>query len=344
MSTKGTVAPTLFLTFLLLDSLTVPQASIAMVTSTFSFFVLFIPSLVFALNSLVENERDTSRHLPPSPLRRRGPANGYYDPQANGGSMLTQVNGTFPPGQGEPINVILSAVSDSAVLQDTQLNGGLRNYYLSFGFSSECLGQHSGSDQLANLGDGNGYKIETAVIRWDYGNPALGSCEESIQGGNHFRYWVQNGPIANSGAVFMALSYEKPIAQQHDIIPNGYNLGRDWLVGNATAQPTDIYSLNLTNTSTLSGQTSYGGYTYRTQVQYVSNLLPNTSIGINHNQSVPVPGANAVDGLVAVLGVTIVQRPSPSNTPSSSAIWTASSPMTWHLPAVVALSLLNFAF
>lgn len=38
---------------------------------------------------------------------------------------------------------------------------------------------------------------ETAVIRLDYGNPALGSCEETVEGGNHFRYWVQNGPSAD---------------------------------------------------------------------------------------------------------------------------------------------------
>lgn len=38
---------------------------------------------------------------------------------------------------------------------------------------------------------------ETAVIRYDYNDPSLGSCEESVNGGNHFRYWVQNGPEAN---------------------------------------------------------------------------------------------------------------------------------------------------
>lgn len=84
---------------------------------------------------------------------------------------------------------------------------------------------------------------ETAVIRWNYGDPSLGACKETIEGGNHFRYWVQNGKSANrcapsvtflmgtliilwtnSGAVFMAESYEMPIAQQHDIVPNGYLL------------------------------------------------------------------------------------------------------------------------
>ena len=49
---------------------------------------------------------------------------------------------------------------------------------------------------------------ETAVIRYDYGDPALGTCQETIQGGNHFRYWVQNGSQRNSSAVFMAFSYE----------------------------------------------------------------------------------------------------------------------------------------
>lgn len=63
---------------------------------------------------------------------------------------------------------------------------------------------------------------ETAVIRWDYGDPTLGTCTETIQGGNHFRYWVQDGKSADSGAIFMALSYEKPLADQHDIITNGY--------------------------------------------------------------------------------------------------------------------------
>ena len=36
-------------------------------------------------------------------------------------------------------------------------------------------------------------------------------------------------------------------------------------------------------------------------------------MGINHNGSVPVPGDNAADGLVAVLGVTITQRPAASS-------------------------------
>ena len=97
--------------------------------------------------------------------------------------------------------------------------------------------------QAANLGDGNGsskYTLyhapplpsftaqsprfsivnslssenQTAVIRWNYGDPQLGSCRETIEGGNHFRYWVQDGKSGNSGAVFLAASVELPISRK----------------------------------------------------------------------------------------------------------------------------------
>jgi len=246
--------------------------------------------------------------------------------------MLTQVPNTYPAGLGEPINIIITGSSDVDVLQDSETNGGLRNYFLSFGFSGECLGQHDGSDQAANLGDGNGYKNETAVIRWDYGDPELGSCKETIQGGNHFRYWVQNGPNGNSGSIFMAASYELPIAQQHSIIPFGYNLGRDWLIGNITgsAVPTNT----LTNATVYSGSTSYGNYTYQTGIQYVSGLMSNTSVGINHYLSVGVNGTNAVDGLVAVPDVKITTRPAGSSTSTG---WRPTPLHTWHIRAVLVL-------
>ncbi|KAH7913934.1 hypothetical protein BJ138DRAFT_1110963 [Hygrophoropsis aurantiaca] len=272
---------------------------------------------------------------------------GYYNPADGGGSLITAAQGTYPPGLGEPINVIISAYSDSDVLQPTTENGGLINYYQSFGFSTECLGQHAGDNQGANLGDGNGYLNQSAVIRWDYGDATLGTCEETIEGGDHIRYWIQDGKDADSGAIFMAVSYEMPIAEQHNIVPNGYNLGRDWLVGNATAQPSLIptllltspesfanassssssgsnsstttttpssylaapYSSSLSSTLTYSGSTSFNNYTYHTTAQYVSGLLSNTSVGINHYQTVPVDGGNAIDGLVVVLTVKITGKP-----------------------------------
>ncbi|KAG6902624.1 hypothetical protein C0995_014230 [Termitomyces sp. Mi166 len=214
---------------------------------------------------------------------RKVPQQGFYNPFDNGGSFLTKIPVTFPMGQGEPVNTIISGNSDEAVLVDSESDGGLRNYFESLGFSGECLGQKEATHQAVNLGDGHGYLNETAVIRWNYGDPSLGTCKETIQGGDHFRYWIQNGPAANSGAIFMAVSYELPLAKQHDIIPNGYDLGR--------------------------GSTSANGFTYHSDILYVSGLLSNTSDGINHNVTVAVNGSNAVDGLVAILTVKITEKP-----------------------------------
>jgi hypothetical protein len=85
-------------------------------------------------------------------------------------------------------------------------------------------------------------------------------------------------------------------------------LHRDWLIGNMTR--TTVPTLNLTNSSTYSGTTTANNYTYQNTVQYVSGLLQNTSIGINHNLTVAVDGLNAIDGLVAIVEVKIVGGPS----------------------------------
>ncbi|KAG8984618.1 hypothetical protein FRB94_008037 [Tulasnella sp. JGI-2019a] len=272
---------------------------------------------------------------------------GFYDPHlVDGGYMLTNSYNEDPNQFGEPLNIIISAHSDPAVLVDQGSYGGLRNYFQSLGFSSECLGASSGTQQTANLGDGRGYVTQMAVIRWDYGNPTIGTCEETLNGGNHFRYWRQNGSEADSGAYFLAASYESPLAQGHTIVMDGYNLGRDQVVGNATqytfpypnplnyAQPTSTVSIlgNATTASTstsaiasaptlnsngatgvitfvpngqFSGTTSANGYTYKTSVTYVSGLLANSSIGVNHGDTVTTPGGlPAQDGLVAVFMVT----------------------------------------
>lgn len=105
----------------------------------------------------------------------------------------------------------------------------------------------------------------------------------------------------------MALSYEEPLAEEHDIINNGYNLGRDWLVGNATSN-TSIPTSSLTNGLTYIGQSLASGYTYNTTVVYTSGLLPNTSTGINHFLTVG-NGQNACDGLVAIMTVKITAKP-----------------------------------
>ncbi|KAG8860826.1 hypothetical protein FRB96_003559 [Tulasnella sp. 330] len=282
---------------------------------------------------------------------------GFYDPHVNGGNMLT------PNNFGEPVNVIISAHSDPAILVDQDTDGGLRNYFESIGFAIECLGLHQGTLQSVNLGDGRGYVNETAVIRWDYGNPLVGTCEETFFGGNHFRYWRQIGMLADSGAYFLAVSYEETLSQGHTISKDGYNLGRDWLVGNATqhtfpypnpldyAQPTSTDASSApASTPTLdsngatgvvtsvpngqfTGTTSANGYTYQTVATYVSGLLANSSIGVNHNDTVPENGLPAQDGLVAVLVVTFYDS-SVTNTNTTTSNHNSAIPISSSLPGL----------
>jgi hypothetical protein len=72
----------------------------------------------------------------------------------------------------------------------------------------------------------------------------------------------------------------------------------------------------LTNVTTFSGQTKYGGYVYQTDA-YVSGYLPNTFIGINHNLTVGSSTVNAVDGLLALMNVKILTSPAGSTSKSS---------------------------
>ncbi|KAG8979338.1 hypothetical protein FRB90_008089 [Tulasnella sp. 427] len=248
---------------------------------------------------------------------------GFSNPlTASGGSMLTQIPGTFPPGQGEPLNVIILGKSDPLILSaSTQDSGGLLNYFLSLSFGTSCGGGiNLGDRQAANLGDGQGYVNETAVMRYNYKDPVRGTCDETQLGGNHFRFWRQTGSAANTSAIFLAVSYELSLAQQHDIAVNGYNLGRDWLVGNATgttfASPNPLASQatsassgpGIISSASFTGSTSANGWTYQTTAQYVTGLLDATSVGINHNTTVEQGGQPAIDGLVALLTVSITAR------------------------------------
>lgn len=45
--------------------------------------------------------------------------------------------------------------------------------FRSIGFAGECLGQHSGSNQAANLGDGHGYRASTIVLSQFVSLPSL---------------------------------------------------------------------------------------------------------------------------------------------------------------------------
>ncbi|KXN90216.1 hypothetical protein AN958_04706 [Leucoagaricus sp. SymC.cos] len=196
----------------------------------------------------------------PASLNRR--ADAFVDPHLNGGSMLDNAGS----GGGEPLNVIISGLSSPDVLSDS----GIVNFAKAIGFSTECLGIHIGDPQSANLGDGNGPQNQTIELRQDYGDPDVGTCLESLIGGNHFRVFRQNGPLAPTGALFLA----------HTISPDGYNQGRNNFVNNAA------------------GDRSFGGVNYNTVSRNITGLLPTGSSGINHGI--------AIDGLVTLLTVTIV--------------------------------------
>ncbi|KAL4068515.1 hypothetical protein V8B97DRAFT_2058943 [Scleroderma yunnanense] len=199
----------------------------------------------------------------------------FYNPTLTGGSMLDNAGNGF----GEPLNVIISGFSSPAVLTDD----GIVNYARAIGFSEECFGIHLGGLMSANLGDGKGWANQTYELRQDYDNAGIGTCLESLIGGNHFRVFPQNGALANSGALFLAVSQEEPITENHDIVPDGYNIGRDNLVAAAV------------------GETSFDGVIYYTTAENVTGLLPPGSEDINHGI--------AQDGIVTLLTVAIMDRP-----------------------------------
>ncbi|KAJ7607348.1 hypothetical protein FB45DRAFT_948126 [Roridomyces roridus] len=197
----------------------------------------------------------------------------FYDPTKNGGFMLDNAGG----GGGEPLNVIISGLSSPAVLTDA----GILHYAQAIGFSFECLGFHLGAPQSANLGDGNGWVNQTIELRYDFGDDDVGTCLESLVGGNHFRVFRQNGTEANSGALFLAVSQEEDVWDGHTIIPDGYNVGRDLLVAAAV------------------GHTSHDGVKYSTVAQNMTGLLAPGSTGLV-NQGI------ATDGVTVLLTVTIL--------------------------------------
>ncbi|CAE6491740.1 unnamed protein product [Rhizoctonia solani] len=162
------------------------------------------------------------------------PPSGWHDPADGGGRMLDYSTIYY----GEPLNVIISGNSHPDVLT----HQGLHKYAKSIGFSEECLGLHLGDLHSADLGDGEGRKYEqflaphgtnkipliTATARQHY-FPIWGTCWESLAGGNHFRAWQQK----DTKAWFLAVSKEKYVGEHHQIIDDGYNIGRDYLVSRA---------------------------------------------------------------------------------------------------------------
>ncbi|KAI0807642.1 hypothetical protein C8Q74DRAFT_1378800 [Fomes fomentarius] len=195
----------------------------------------------------------------------------YFDPAPAGGSMLDNATKWWRAFEC----VIISGLSSPEFLT----GDGILNWAKAIGFSQECFGFHRGAPQTANLGDGNGWRSQIMEIRQDFGHSIFGSCLESLIGGNHFRVFRQNGPMANSGALFLAVSKEQDASQNHDPVVDGYNIGRDELVAAAV------------------GTKSYGGLTYNTVAKNITGLMVAGSAGVNHGI--------AVDGIVTLLTVTV---------------------------------------
>lgn len=129
------------------------------------------------------------------------------------------------PNLGEPLNAIVSGLSDESVLTYE----GFLLWVTSINFGVSCLGQANGSNQYANLGSGSQVQGtgngDNGVLRWNYGMPYVGTCKETFVGGNHFRWFKQE----STGAFFLATSVELDLANGHMIALNGYNNGRDEL-------------------------------------------------------------------------------------------------------------------
>ncbi|EIN11368.1 hypothetical protein PUNSTDRAFT_98456 [Punctularia strigosozonata HHB-11173 SS5] len=197
----------------------------------------------------------------------------FLDPVLGLGSELTIAGSDG----GEPLNVIVSAFSSASVLTDD----GFRDWVGAIGFDLECLDISLGAPQQANLGDGNGALNQIAQFQENFGIPIVGSCLESVTGGVHFSYWRQNGPsllgLANTGALFLAVSQEESLLGLHTIAPDGYNAGRNAFVAAAV------------------GSVSSGGVTYTTTALNVTGLLLPGSLGISQGI--------AQDGIVTLLTV-----------------------------------------
>nr|XP_019014294.1 uncharacterized protein I206_00376 [Kwoniella pini CBS 10737]OCF53075.1 hypothetical protein I206_00376 [Kwoniella pini CBS 10737] len=227
--------------------------------------------------------------------------NGFEVPSANNGSMLTYTLNTFPPNLGEPLNVIISNQSDPRVLIETMWEGGLYNYLEAAAFGGQCLGLQMGDEQQSNLGDGNKNQTQKSLLRYQYfHNQFLGTCLETLYGGNHIRVFKQE----TSGAFFLSSSTEEDSTRNHALGLNAYDNGRDFFIGNATNVVIEGHP--DTNT-TFTGEISKRGWKYRTTVNYVDDLVPANKSRWNHYVGVQAIGGGVSDGLVAVLTVQVAR-------------------------------------
>ncbi|PWN42578.1 hypothetical protein IE81DRAFT_323341 [Ceraceosorus guamensis] len=210
---------------------------------------------------------------PPSTTLLDPVGKAFIDPRLYGGMSVNKSNGDL----GEPLNVIVSALSSPEILT----RKGLQQYLRSLDLDMECFGLHSGALQKANL-DPRGFSDELFLYREVYTplDHLFGTCVESLIGGNHIRVWQQQG----TGAWFFAASEEENVSKHHKIIPNGYDLGRDKVVGLSQKNKNGITSWFFTR--------------YQTKVQWLDGLMPAGAQGINHDI--------AVDGRTALLTIKIL--------------------------------------
>ena len=197
---------------------------------------------------------------------------------------------------------------------------------------------------LADLHDGRGMQPEVGLKRWTYEDDYLGTCIQTFDGGLHFRYFVQNtsqvtGESAG-GAIFLAVSEEHDLTKNHDIVFDGYNLGRDYLVGNLTQQQIETKS-SVSNSSTglldrvtvidpsieYQGTKVLEGITYKTSVRYHAGLARNTSGTHSSSHMVSSRYHNhftlSTDFMIfACMGAQTRSTTKPKSLPLVSRLWT----------------------
>ncbi len=126
----------------------------------------------------------------------------FRNPRDLGGGWLGR--NTAQHNSYEPLNVVISARSDSRVKADPY------GFFYTAGFS-DCFG-----GQIVRA-DVDGANKDQAFEYRD------GGCVEAFTGGNHLRGWKQG----QTGAWFLAVSEEHGPPTNHVIDANGFNKGRD---------------------------------------------------------------------------------------------------------------------
>lgn len=234
---------------------------------------------------------------------------------------------------GEPLNIIIANTSSPDVMEPerfliwaTYVHTTADSSALGFGVS--CLGQGDPQTVMyANLGRGNERVRQgsesgmNGVLRWNYGMPDMGTCKQSISGGNHFRWFVQKHDGVDS--IFLAASDSQSLANGHRIITDGYNLGRDRIVGNATKK----------------GGIEWKGNKFNATVKWIKPgiLMNATSQNISH-ADMAAEGKPVVDGRVAVLYIHTVER-NDEESPNAAARGVRATAMTFVALALGALVL-----